>query len=189
LALVALGDSERARELSSQELALADASGVYGNIGVALMAHGLALGADSGITWLERAVEALERSPRVIARVEALLALGSMIRRTGRPRAARAHLTKAVDLARRHGARSLCERARVELQAAGGRPRREALTGIEALTASERRVADLAASGLTNRRIAQELFLSPRTVTTHLTHVYQKLGVSGRDQLSDLLEP
>jgi DNA-binding CsgD family transcriptional regulator len=57
------------------------------------------------------------------------------------------------------------------------------VTGADALTASERRVAELAADGLTNRDVAQALFVTTKTVETHLGHVYRKLGVSGRDEL------
>jgi DNA-binding CsgD family transcriptional regulator len=61
------------------------------------------------------------------------------------------------------------------------------LTGIESLTPSERRVAELAAQGLTTRQIAEALFVTPKTVEFHLRHVYQKLGVSSRDQLARVL--
>ena len=67
--------------------------------------------------------------------------------------------------------------------AAGGRPRRPTFTGVEALTASELRVARLAAEGATNREIAQRLFVTQKTVETHLRHVFQKLSVHGRDEL------
>ena len=77
------------------------------------------------------------------------------------------------------------ERARRELQAAGARPRRVAVTGVDALTAGERRVAELAADGLSNREVAQALFVTTKTVETHLGHVYRKLGVTGRDELSE----
>ena len=71
--------------------------------------------------------------------------------------------------------------------AAGGRPRRIALTGIESLTPSERRVADMAATGLTTRQVADELFVTPKTVEFHLRHVYRKLEINSRDQLVELL--
>ncbi len=83
--------------------------------------------------------------------------LGASLRRHRQPRAARPFLHRALDLADRHGATVLAERARIELQASGARPRRTALTGADALTPSERRVTQLAAEGLTNRDIAQRL--------------------------------
>jgi len=68
------------------------------------------------------------------------------------------------------------------------RPRRSAVTGIESLTPAERQVADLAAAGHGNREIAQRLYVTRRTVETHLTHVFAKLGISGRAQLVDLFD-
>jgi DNA-binding NarL/FixJ family response regulator len=82
------------------------------------------------------------------------------------------------------GAKGLAERVRAELHAAGGRPRRTALTGVEALTASERRVATLAAQGETNREIAQGLFVTPKTVEVHLSNAYRKLGIRSRRELA-----
>lgn len=71
--------------------------------------------------------------------------------------------------------------------AAGGRPRRPVFTGVEALTAGELRVARLAAEGRTNRETAEQLFITQRTVETHLGHVFQKLGIRGRDELPGAL--
>jgi DNA-binding NarL/FixJ family response regulator len=81
----------------------------------------------------------------------------------------------------------LADRARAELVAAGARPRRDALRGRDALTASELRVAEMAEDGMTNREIAQALFVTQRTVETHLTHTYQKLDISSRAELADSL--
>ena len=80
--------------------------------------------------------------------------------------------------------RALAERARTELRAAGGRARGPETSGVSALTASERRVAELAAGGHSNREIAQALFVTRKTVETHLGHVYRKLGVTGRGKLA-----
>jgi DNA-binding CsgD family transcriptional regulator len=96
-------------------------------------------------------------------------------------------LREALDLADRCGAKPVAERAREELLISGARPRRARLSGAEALTASERRVAELAAGGLSNREIAQALFVSLPTVTTHLTHCYQKLAISSRAELPGAL--
>jgi DNA-binding CsgD family transcriptional regulator len=83
----------------------------------------------------------------------------------------------------------LTERARTELVTAGGRPRRLVLTGPDSLTSSERRAAQLAAAGLSNREIAQNLFVTARTVEGHLTHAYQKLAITSREQLAAALKP
>jgi DNA-binding CsgD family transcriptional regulator len=76
--------------------------------------------------------------------------------------------------------------AAAELRVAGGRPRHRALTGIEALTPSERRAVELAAAGRTNKAIAQELFVTPKTVEVHLSSAYRKLGVTSRGELAAL---
>ena len=85
------------------------------------------------------------------------------------------------------GAASVADQARTELVAAGARPRRNRLTGPESLTASELRVARLAADGHTNREIAQALFVTRRTVEVHLTNAYRKLDIQSRDALPDAL--
>ena len=96
-----------------------------------------------------------------------------------------------MELAHRCGAVRLAGRADEELRAAGARPRRIARTGVDALTASESACARLVAGGRSNAQIAQELFVSLKTVETHLTHVYAKLGLTGpgaRRQLASALE-
>jgi DNA-binding CsgD family transcriptional regulator len=85
------------------------------------------------------------------------------------------------------GARALAETALEELRATGARPRRAAYTGVESLTPAELRVARLAAEGLTNREIAQELFVTAKTVQTHLSSVYRKLDAASRQELPGLL--
>lgn len=96
-------------------------------------------------------------------------------------------LREGLDLGHRCGARPLAEQARRELLAAGARPRRPRTSGIEALTPSELRVAQLARDGLTNRQIAQSLFVTLRTVRVHLTATYRKLGINSREALSAAL--
>ena len=78
-------------------------------------------------------------------------------------------------------------RAQTELAATGARPRRPMLSGLESLTPSERRVAEMAAENLTNKDIAQALFVTPKTVEVHLSSVYRKLEISSRAQLPDAL--
>ena len=96
-------------------------------------------------------------------------------------------MRQAVELATICGATELAARAEHELLATGARPRRIALSGVESLTPSERRVAELAASGPTNREIAQALFVTQRTIEVHLTSIYRKLGISSRSQLAAAL--
>ena len=92
-----------------------------------------------------------------------------------------------LSLATRCGSAPVARRAREELGAAGGRPRRTRISGIQALTASELRVARRAADGRTNREIAQELFVTTKAVEKHLASVYRKLGVEGRAMLAGRL--
>ncbi|HST41538.1 MAG TPA: helix-turn-helix transcriptional regulator, partial [Conexibacter sp.] len=81
----------------------------------------------------------------------------------------------------------LSDRAREEMLASGARPRRVALSGVDALTPSERRVAELAAGGLTNREVAQALFVTVKTVENHLARVFSKLDLTARGQLPQAL--
>jgi DNA-binding CsgD family transcriptional regulator len=142
---------------------------------------------EEAVELLERSVTLLAASPARLEHTRALVALGSAFRRVNRRSDAREPLRQALDQAQRGGMRLLADRARHELQAAGARPRRTALTGIDSLTPSERQVADLAAQGHANREIAQRLYVTRRTVETHLTHAYGKLGVSSRSDLVELL--
>jgi DNA-binding CsgD family transcriptional regulator len=88
-----------------------------------------------------------------------------------------------MELAHRCAANALVARAHEELLAAGARPRSVVRSGVEALTASELRAARLAAEGLTNREIAQHLFVTQKTIETQLRAVYRKLDVAGRRDL------
>jgi DNA-binding NarL/FixJ family response regulator len=96
-------------------------------------------------------------------------------------------LRQALDAAEACGAATLAAGVRSELYAAGGRPRTTALRGPDALTPSERRVAERAAAGQTNRAIAEALFVTPKTVELHLRNAYRKLGASRRGDLAALL--
>ena len=100
---------------------------------------------------------------------------------------AREPLRLAVDLAQRCGATALEEWAFDELRAAGARPRRRRISGADALTPAERRVAELAAAGRLNREIAETLVVTLDTVEYHLRHVYRKLGIASRSRLAEAL--
>jgi DNA-binding CsgD family transcriptional regulator len=183
LTQVALGAPDP--ELAEGELALAREFGAAGPVGMALRALGLvteARGGD-GTVLLREAVDVLSGSPATLEHARALADLGAALRRAGHRAEAREPLRGALDLAHRRGARALAERAQTELVASGARPRRLLLSGVDALTPSERRVADMAAAGRTNREIAQGLFVTARTVEGHLTHVFQKLGIESRADL------
>jgi DNA-binding CsgD family transcriptional regulator len=183
LAASRLGDLDRARELVNEELRLARRFGAPRPIGVALRATGLIEPGGAGIEPLREAIDVLQGSPAQLEYAHALVDLGSALRRQRHRAAARQPLREALDLAQRFGARLIAEQARTELLATGARPRRLLLSGVDSLTPSERRVAELAADGLSNRQIAQALFISPRTVEAHLAHVYRKLDVASRRDL------
>lgn len=187
LSLSALGDHERARQLCAEELSLARSWGTSRAVGVALRTAALVGGADRRIEQLTEAVDLLRGSPARLELARALVDLGGACRRGGLIREARLHLRAGLDLAHELGGLALADQARDELITAGGRPRRDAIRGRDALTNSELRVAQLAASGQTNRQIAQALFVTRRTVETHLTSSYEKLGIRSRSELAATL--
>jgi DNA-binding NarL/FixJ family response regulator len=144
------------------------------------------MGSD-GLDVVREAIGVLDGSIARLEHAKALAALGTLLRLDRRPTEARDPLRMALDLATVCGADALAERVRAELAAAGARPRREALSGVDALTPSERRVADLAADGQSNRDIAQSLYVTPKTVEVHLSNAYRKLGIGSRRELPDVL--
>ena len=185
--ILAPTDPHRARDLAESELERARELGQPRGIGVALRACGRTIGGAEGLECLAQSVEVLRDSPANLELAHSLVALGSALRRAGRRSAAREPLREGLVLAQRCGADALAEAAQEELIVSGARPRREVLAGPDSLTPSEWRVAELAAAGMQNREIAQALFVTSKTVGTHLAHIYQKLGLSGqnaRDQLS-----
>lgn len=118
---------------------------------------------------------------------KALVDLGSALRRAGQPNNARERLAEGMSLAHACGATALVDRAHDELLIAGARPRRPALTGVDSLTPSERRIAEMAAREMTNKQIAQALFVTLRTVEMHLSNAYAKLEIRSRRQLPEAL--
>ncbi len=181
LSLTALGDGHAASQLCAEEIELARRWGAALGLGIALRAAGVAEG--GGIELLTEAVSVLRRSPARLELARALVDLGAAHRRAGSRARAREVLREGLDLAHALGGLALADRARRELVVAGGRPRRDAMRGRDALTPSELRVAWLAAAGQTNRQIAQALFVTQRTVENHLTSTYAKLGISCRPEL------
>lgn len=187
VALVALGRREQARELTEEMLTWAKRWGAPSSISHVLRGVAVARGDEAAVEVLERAVTLVEDSPRRLERAHALVELGATLRRQGRRADARAPLREAFELARRCGAARIAKRANAELQATGETVRRYAPIGVESLTPSERRVAELAASGLTNRQIAQSLFVTVKTVEAHLSAAYSKLDIRSRRQLPAVL--
>ncbi|WP_369374223.1 AAA family ATPase [Streptomyces sp. cg36] len=187
LAHAALGEHEAALTLAREEVSLARQWGVRASEGIALRALGLVTGGAEGLTTLHSAVELLEGTTAKYDYARAAADLGARAREAGDLARARTHLQQAVSVAHEIGATVVAEGALAELRALGDRPRSPAFRGVDALTPTERRVADLAAQGMTNRAIAGHLFVGLRTVEVHLTSVYRKLGINGRPGLAEAL--
>jgi DNA-binding CsgD family transcriptional regulator len=183
LAHLALGDHEPAARLAEEELDLARVFGAPRARGVASRAAGVVAGGERGELLLREAIDAFEQGDARVERARALTDLGAMLRRRNRRTEARELLRNALDAAYRARAKGVAEHAETELRATGARPRRVLVTGLDSLTASERRVAEYAGEGLTNREIAQTLFVTARTVEGHLTSVFRKLRLDSREQL------
>jgi DNA-binding NarL/FixJ family response regulator len=183
LAHLALGEADRAEALAAQNLDLARAFEAASAVSVVLWVCGLVTGGAEGLALLAEAAAVPAGRHVDLEHAHALVDYGAALRRAGRRKPAPDVLRQGLDLASRCGAEALVARATSELHAAGARPRRAQLTGPEALTVSELRIARLAVDGATNREIAQTLFLSRRTVELHLTNAYRKLGISTRAEL------
>ncbi len=184
LAAGRLGDRERARALLEPALERAATLGIPRALGIAQRVAGVV---DDDLPMLERSVAVLESSPARLELARSLMSLGVGYRRARRARDARGPLDRARELARACGAAGLAERTVRELRAAGARPTQRPRVGVRALTPSERNVAELAASGLTTREIAHELYVTPKTVEGHLTRIFRKLNIDSRSELEGKL--
>jgi DNA-binding CsgD family transcriptional regulator len=183
----ALGNSDEARRLAGEQLEGAEAFGSARTLGRALRVAGLLDDGKESIELLRRAVVELERSTAKLDLAHALVDLGAALRRENQRAAAREPLREGMDIAHRCGATALAGSAREELQATGARPRTAVLTGVESLTASELRVARMAAEGMGNREIAQALFVTRKTIEGHLSNSYRKLDIGSREELPGAL--
>jgi DNA-binding CsgD family transcriptional regulator/tetratricopeptide (TPR) repeat protein len=185
------GERDEALALVDEDVARAAATGLARPRGVALRAAGLLKGDDEGLACLHESVTLLEGSSARLEHARSLVEVGAALRRRGQRGQARESLAAGMELAHRCGAERLVARAGEELRAAGARPRRIVRSGVDALTASELRAARLVCEGRSNAEVAQELFVSLKTVETHLSHAYAKLGLTGagaRRRLAAALE-
>ena len=148
---------------------------------------GVVEGGRRGEELLGQAVATLAGSGAEVELAGALIDLGARLRRANHRTEARERLRAGVKLAQRFGAVGLAERGNEEIAATGARPRKVLQTGLDALTASERRVAQLAAEGMSNKDIAQTLFVTVKTVEVHLRGAYRKLDITSRRQLDGAL--
>ena len=185
-ALERFGRHDEAVALAEAEVEVARRWGSPGTVGRSLRVLGTILHAD-GIDQLQEACGLLEHAAARLEYAKALAALGVALRHVRKPTEAREPLRRALELADSCGAQPLVDAVRSEIYATGARPRTTALAGVLALTASERRVANLAAGGQTNRDIAQTLYVTPKTVEVHLSNAYRKLGIASRRELARAL--
>jgi DNA-binding NarL/FixJ family response regulator len=194
---LALGDLAAANEHAGRASDLAPGTGMAGARAAAQRAQALVALADGDATGAARlalgaAAEAASAGAALEAARGQLLAGRALL--AGDRDAAIAALTAAGELATHCGAERVADQARMELRRAGvrvgsGGARAERGSGLSALTRREREIADLVAAGLTNREIGARLYLSEKTIETHLTRVFQKLGVRSRTQAAALLGP
>jgi DNA-binding CsgD family transcriptional regulator len=182
-----LGERDEARDLVLEELALARRFAAPRALGIALRVAARLTDGPEGDVLAEEACQVLTSSP---ARLEHAYALADLAQRRlaqGSRQQARDLLGQALELADRCGADVLEDRVRTQLRLVGARPRRAQRSGPRSLTPSERQIALLAAHGKPNRQIAEELFVTQRTVEFHLGHAFRKLGIASRRELPDAL--
>ncbi len=187
LGLHQLGRTDEAQALAQAELELSRIWGAPRTVGISLRALGLVEGGHDGELLLREAVDVLADSPARLEYARALVDLGALLRRSNSRSEARKLLREGVGLAHRCGATALVTRGNEELAATGAHPRTIMLSGLDSLTASERRVAQMAAEDMSNKEIAQALFVTVKTVEQHLGRVYRKLDIGSRRELGAAL--
>jgi DNA-binding CsgD family transcriptional regulator len=182
-----LGDRAAALREAERELDIRRRHGPPFRLALALRRCASFAPTREAVALLEEAMGVCATTARlpVLARVQA--SYGAALRRAGRLREARTELAAALDLTEQIGMTRLHERTVTELRAAGGRARRTRVTGVGSLTDGQAAVAKLAAEGRTNREIAESLYVTVKTVETHLAAVYRKLSVPGREHLEAAL--
>jgi DNA-binding CsgD family transcriptional regulator len=181
------GERDQARALANTALTAARRAGAPLATAGALRALARTERGERTIACYRKALDLLDGLPPRLERTHLLLELGAALRRDRRRADARDILREALAAAGRGGALALVSSVRVELDAAGahvvGRPR----GGVAALTPSERRVAEMVAGGMTNRGVAEALFVTVKAVEYHLANVYRKLDIARREQLEQAL--
>ncbi len=186
-ALAQLGERDHAERLARDGLDIARRFGAPRALCRALRSAGTTIGGAEGLGLLEEAVTVGPRSAASLEAAYAQADLGRELIGQRRRREGREILRTALPAAVECGASALADRIRGDLGAGGGRRARLELSGIDALTPAERRICDLAASGLANREVAQTLFVTEKTIELHLTNAYRKLGIRSRHQLPAVL--
>lgn len=185
--LAELGRPHEALDVVDLGEEMASRWGTAESVGLAMLARGVITEGKAGIDLLGSAVRELAASPARINHVLAVFIRGRALLYADDGKGARKHLRDAVDLAMSCGFLLVARMARELLVAAGGRMRELSGHPTSVLTGSEQRVATMAAEGRTNREIAEVLFVTVRTVESHLSNVYRKLGVGVRAELAAAL--
>ena len=184
---MASGQHEAAEALARGELANAKTRGVPGAEAAARLALATCVEGPERLATLQGAIDPADRGVSRRLRAEARFELGRALRQAGQRVQARETLVAGLDIAASDHDDALAGKISEELTIAGARPRRAHAWGADALTASERRVAEHAARGLSNREIAETLFVTRKTVEHHLSNVFTKLGIRSRTQLATAL--
>ncbi len=186
-ALAEVGQQPQAQELALQALAAARRFGAPRALNRALRTAGTLTQGDASVSQLEEAVAVATPSQARLELAYAYGDLGAALLSRRRRRDGREMLRLGIDQALTCGASALAQRLRGELGGGGGRPPPLELTGLAALTPAERRVCDLVARDMSNREVAQTLFVTEKTVEVHLTSAYRKLGIRSRFQLATII--
>ena len=177
------GHAERAHQAFGRLRESTQASGTAWATGIEARSRALLSEGDEAEGLYRGAIEALEPTPLRVDLARTRLLFGEWLRRQGRRMDAREELRQAGAMFDEFGLGAFAERARVELEATGGRARKRAIETADQLTPQEAQVSRLASLGNTNREIAKQLFISPSTVEYHLRKVFRKLDVKTRTQL------
>jgi DNA-binding CsgD family transcriptional regulator len=187
IALAAAGERQAARAEAEAYRQAAETWDTPRAKGIALHCQGVVEGGERGVELLREAVTTLTHSPSRLELARAMTDLGAALRRANHRAEAREPLRQALDMSRTDGALAIARRAHEELEATGEKLRPLLASGVESLTPSERRVASMAAEGKSNRAIAQELFLTVKTIEAHLSSAYRKLDIGSRSELPEAL--
>ncbi|MCO8276224.1 AAA family ATPase [Actinoplanes sp. TRM 88003] len=185
-AAVRAGQHERAAAALEQLSLRARASGTPWALGLEARSRALLTSGPAAEKHYREAVDHLEHCRVAIDLARARLVYGEWLRREGRRHDAREQLRLAHELLSGLGAEAFAERAARELRATGEHPRRRTAGPADDLTAHELHIAQLVATGATSQEVAAQLFLSPRTIESHLRKIFRKLGITSRRQLKDL---